>query len=956
MAIAGGDGSIILTTEVDTSGIRKGTGSINSALASSSKAMKALGNQFDVAMAKGDAKQAQLIMSYQKAAAAVEEQRQKVEGLKAQLESLKSGEIKIQDKGVTKLQTDFDKANASVERMQNEVSKLYAQLDNLQMNAFKDPSTQEPFFTSGEQAEFNEINSKLDELEPKLESAKEKANQLGAELQNAMGAVTQAEIANAEQKITSAEQKMTELGAKAEIAGNKLRDSMSKSINPATAITDSIGKLGDRIFGLAKRVFVFSMITRALRSLRTTFGSVLMSNEGFRNSLAQLQGQLWVAFAPIYSYILPALQSLINFLSLAMSYINQFISLITGKSVASMAAGAQQLKNQADAYKGVGAGASKAAKGMKKTTEEAKKQLAAFDDLQILTDNKSDDADSAGGSGGGGGGAAGGLTPQMEGIEKEISASLLAIMATAGVALVAIGLILLFFGHPVLGIGFIIAGASAFGVAMATLIKGEFVGEISTKLAGIMTIAAVSLIAIGLILLVVGQIAWGIGFIIAGVAIFSVTAIAATKGALASDAKKMLLQIMTIAGGAMLALGIILLLCGVVSPLSIGLIVAGAATLATAVAIDKGAVLNIVQNFFKDHAGLIVGVSLAILVIGIILCCCGIITPLSIGMIVFGAVGLAATLALNFNAIKDKVVQFMKDNQGLIIGIAAALLIIGIILVIAGVTLPLGIGLIVAGAGILATEAALNWEFVKEKVSTTFDATLDWIKASGLLILGIILCVSGIGIPLGISLMKKGGANLTEAQDPVWNLIVDKVKEIWGNIKDFWDNNIKPIFTSEWWLDKGKTAMKGLAQGFQNGINGIITMFENMINTIADKLNQFKINIPDWIPGFGGKSFGFNLNRVSFSRVSLPGLAQGAVIPPNKEFIAVLGDQKQGTNIEAPLQTIVDAFNIALAQNGGTRNGNTEVILEIDGREFGRAVVEQSNKENRRIGTRLVIA
>ena len=48
-------------------------------------------------------------------------------------------------------------------------------------------------------------------------------------------------------------------------------------------------------------------------------------------------------------------------------------------------------------------------------------------------------------------------------------------------------------------------------------------------------------------------------------------------------------------------------------------------------------------------------------------------------------------------------------------------------------------------------------------------------------------------------------------------------------------------------------------------------------------------------------------------------------------------------------------MNIALSQNGGYNGGNTEVILEIDGREFGRAVVEQGNKENRRIGTRLVI-
>lgn len=84
-------------------------------------------------------------------------------------------------------------------------------------------------------------------------------------------------------------------------------------------------------------------------------------------------------------------------------------------------------------------------------------------------------------------------------------------------------------------------------------------------------------------------------------------------------------------------------------------------------------------------------------------------------------------------------------------------------------------------------------------------------------------------------------------------------------------------------------------------------------------------------------------------------LAEGAVLPPNKPFLAMVGDQKKGTNIEAPLDTIVQAMNIALANNNNVSSGNTEVVLEIDGREFGRAVVEQGNKENRRIGTRLVL-
>ena len=89
---------------------------------------------------------------------------------------------------------------------------------------------------------------------------------------------------------------------------------------------------------------------------------------------------------------------------------------------------------------------------------------------------------------------------------------------------------------------------------------------------------------------------------------------------------------------------------------------------------------------------------------------------------------------------------------------------------------------------------------------------------------------------------------------------------------------------------------------------------------------------------------------------STPRLAQGAVIPPNREFMAVLGDQTQGTNIETPLATMIEAFQTALDSRGGYGGGKTiEVVLEVDRREFGRAVVELGDEENRRVGTRLVV-
>lgn len=175
---------------------------------------------------------------------------------------------------------------------------------------------------------------------------------------------------------------------------------------------------------------------------------------------------------------------------------------------------------------------------------------------------------------------------------------------------------------------------------------------------------------------------------------------------------------------------------------------------------------------------------------------------------------------------------------------------------------------------------------------------------------------------------------------------VSSIIDTLSGIVDF----IVGIFTGD--FEKAFNGVKGVFSGFANSI---ISVVEGMINKIIVVINGFIKGINGAI-GIINQIPGVEISKLStLDKLEIPRLAQGAVIPPNREFLAVLGDQKHGTNIEAPLQTIVDAFNIALAQNGGVSGGNTEVVLEIDGREFGRAVVEQGNRENRKIGTRLVI-
>ena len=177
--------------------------------------------------------------------------------------------------------------------------------------------------------------------------------------------------------------------------------------------------------------------------------------------------------------------------------------------------------------------------------------------------------------------------------------------------------------------------------------------------------------------------------------------------------------------------------------------------------------------------------------------------------------------------------------------------------------------------------------------------------------------------------------------------LAEWVKNAWESVKQFWAENISPIFTKKWWENLGKTCINGLISGFEGGINGIIKAFESMLNLVVDGINSIGFDIPDWL---GGGHFGFGIPRVSFGRVSIPRLAQGAVIPPNREFLAMLGDQKTGVNIETPLSTMIDAFNRALDGRDNTGTQPIHIHLSLDGREIYQTVVEQNKKNTRMTG------
>lgn len=131
------------------------------------------------------------------------------------------------------------------------------------------------------------------------------------------------------------------------------------------------------------------------------------------------------------------------------------------------------------------------------------------------------------------------------------------------------------------------------------------------------------------------------------------------------------------------------------------------------------------------------------------------------------------------------------------------------------------------------------------------------------------------------------------------------------------------VFEGDW-----DSAWQRISDGFKGIWNGIVGTLEGAVNLIIrginwliSQLNKVSFSVPDWVPAIGGKSFGFNIPKIS--EVSIPRLAQGAVIPPNREFMAVLGDQTRGNNIEAPEDLI---RRIVREESGGM---NTELLQQI---------------------------
>lgn len=743
-------------------------------------------------------------------------------------------------------------------------------------------------------------------------------------------------IAAAENTAGEWSRKLAECEESADGIDRKLKD-IGDDGNEADKM---LKKITDRIKGLAERVFIFSVITKALRSFRSYMWDVIQTNDEARASIAKLKGALLTMIYPIVRVLIPAFTIWANVLTRVVNVFAQLISLLFGTTMDKSAEAAKALEKQRQGLKGVGSEAKKASKS-----------LASFDEINKLSGDNS-----------GGGSGAGGITPNFEQIVQDSISGLVALFT--GIALLAVGALFVFTGVNIpLGIAMMVIGAAAVYSAVSTnwdAIKELLQGALGRIIVGL----SAGLLVIGLIL-VLTKISLPVGLALMAIGAANLVTVAvANWDAIKDTVMAVLLTIAKVLSAAMLVIGAILLFSSTNIPLGLALIAAGVVGLVQTGVVDWEKLQTIMAYTVATIAGIL---SVAALVIGAILTFSGANLPLGIALIMVGAYGIAKIIAPNWELIS----QYIDDNIAKITAIvSAAVLAIGIILLFAGpATLPLGLGLV--GTGVIGLVAAIvpNWDYVKDKVAEIWDGIKQWwnndvigglkrakdkVVEWGSGLIDGIKNVLGIHSPstetaqMGDYLMQ-GMANGIVANQ---YMVIETFRGALAKLDDefsIWDNNFNAgfdtfaaAFDKKWgnfWHGENVTFVtiwNGILDGLQNGINNAI----DGLNSLAMAANGMSD-----LTGKRYKSLGpIIVNKI-------PMLAQGAVIPPNREFLAVLGDQKQGTNYEVPDEKLRQLIREEMS-GGGSGEMIINNVLELD----GEVIYRNQKKVSKRHGKSLVKA
>lgn len=849
------------------------------------------------------------------------------------------------------IETNIDDKNA-----QRELTRLNKQIKSLEDQIASKKQGRLPLENS-----LNSVNEKLKEARKRLAMLQDKQNSINAAMKPGVSAddymraysdkpmvdaalkQQQAEVdaiekewkradkalSDYDSKISGLEGKLNR--AKAESGG--VQQNMAKAGPSATKMAKSIdraqksaSKFSMRLREVIRSALVFTIITQALAKFREWMGKVIKTNDEARASIARLKGALLTLAQPLIEVIIPAFTKFVDILARVISMAAQLTAALFGTTAEKAADSAKNLYEETEAIEGTGEAA-----------EEAEKSLASFDEInQLSGGNKKGSSQDQG------------IAPDFSAVNQNsgwlqqvmesVSAWVPVALMLGGIALVAIGasmgnLLLVIAGLLLLGTGIKFAGENE-----------QFQSWVDALgLNSVQEFVVIAVILGGIAMVAIGAATANILLVIAGLILIGVAVAYAEQSSMMQDwaetlglsrAAQFITAALLIAGFALVCIG-----AGLGNIL---MVIAGIALIAVGVyiGIESGTFKSWAETLGLDSA--FEYVTAAIQIAGFALICIGAAMG-NIFMVIAGAIILLVGVTAEIIGEKTLMAWWEKLRLTTVVQwISVVILLAGIVMVAiaaATVNIPLLIaGALVLGLGI---DAAIEDGHLR-----------DWVEALGLeKVMGYVtaaVLLVGIGlVAIGLMIMNipmfLGGLALLVA-----GLVI-------GNESGTFQSWVETLHLEEvaGWVS---TAM--LLAGIALIAIGAMTLNPVMLlagiallgGGVALKLGSSKTS-------GGSFSSGSGAGRMSVPRLALediPALARGAVIPPNREFLAVLGDQKSGTNIEAPTSEIESAVARGIQRSGmGGGNGDHTVILQIGEQEMGRVVYRLNNQQTQRIGVRL---
>lgn len=511
-----------------------------------------------------------------------------------------------------------------------------------------------------------------------------------------------------------------------------------------------------------------------MTQVTTAQGDMARTLEAPANQLRILQAQLTQAARAIGNIFIPALNAILPYAIAVVQVIREIANALANlagfkltevdySGVNSAAVGAGSLADNLDDAAG-------AAKKLKQYT-------AGFDELNVFAPN------TGSGSGAGAGGAGGfdfdlptydflgdAVQTRIGEIKKMIEDTLAEITTIVSGFMLAVGAILVVTGVNIpLGVGLMAAGAVGLAATVG-LNWTAMSSELASTLALITGVVGGFLLALGAIMAFSGA---NLPLGIALMALGGASLVSAAVINWHNSDRHLTDALTTLTGvlaGASLAVGAMLAFTGVATGLGIALMAVGAVTLVSAASLNWNSIPDALASPLSRVGLLVSGATLAL---GAILAFSGCM-PLGIALMAIGATSLVSVMALNWNGLSDEIQNVIAIITTVV---SVAFLAIGAALAFSGANIPLGLALLAAGAVTMGTAIMPNWNDLSDNVQQKISM-ITTVVGGALLAVGAILALSGVALPLGLGLMAAGALSLGAVATLNWDFVVNSIKKV----------------------------------------------------------------------------------------------------------------------------------------------------------------------------------